>query len=90
MHRPGGARVQFWWIFKRYRCPSASFVGRGFASGQSDQDHSLCCSPSGVEIPQKDEMGTVERKSLMSLSLRSGLDNCSLGDADGGGPTGTA
>lgn len=43
------------------------------------KDQSLCCSPSGVEIPQKDETSTVE-KSLMGLSLRSGLDNCLVGD----------
>ena len=44
------------------------------------KDQSLCCSPSGVEIPQKDETSTVEEKSLMSLCLRSGLDNCLVDD----------
>lgn len=39
----------------------------------------LRCCPSGVETPQKDEMSTAE-KSLVSLSVRSGLDNCLVGD----------
>lgn len=39
----------------------------------------LRCCPSGVETPQKDEMSTSE-KSLVSLSMRSGLDNCLVGD----------
>lgn len=55
-------------IFKRYRCPSASFVGRGFARLGQRTRTIPCVAPHLVEIPQKDERAQWRGSHLMSLS----------------------
>lgn len=57
---PGGARVQSWWVFKRYMCLSTS-LALDLHLGRVTEDQSLCCSQSGVEILQNDETSTEEK-----------------------------